>query len=525
MYCRMNQNVEGKNKSEFRQIGINYPDKLTKNFINVPACNQVPQSNYLNHWIPEVSLDEMAQRDYDVIIVGSGAGGGAVLWRLCEQWKKSGKRIGIVEAGDFLLPTHVQNIPTFNMKSFDQYFLNPKISKQFGISLPQFSGATEVIALGGRTLFWTCACPRLYFEEFKEWPLTSKEVSDYYYIAERVMNVTKIYSEQSTFNQILLPRLIDSGFAEAIELPLAADLVPTNYGQIHSNVFFNSNLFFGRALNHRPFDLAVNARVVQVLTEKNKVVGVKVLSKEKKPYLLKAKTVVLSASALETPRILLNSEIQGKTIGHYLINHSFITATGKINLSNFSNVKGTISMLVPQTDKRPYQIQLKGPEGYYWYDYEEPSQKQWEFTLQGFGRVEPRFENRVFLNYKKLDEYGVPEIQVDFSYSEKDQNVIHQMTKTLQQVAFAMEGQLISKNNQPLICLQTPGIDYHEAGTCRMGSDPNTSTTNKYGEIHGVSGLYVADKSVLPTMGAGNPTLTVVALAIRTADHIVDEFK
>ena len=62
----------------------------------------------------------------------------------------------------------------------------------------------------------------------------------------------------------------------------------------------------------------------------------------------------------------------------------------------------------------------------------------------------------------------------------------------------------------------------HEAGTCRMGDNPATSACNRYGQIHGISGLYVADNSVLPLTAGANPTLTTVALAIRTADHIVE---
>lgn len=50
-------------------------------------------------WIPLVSLEKMEQTEYDVLIIGTGAGGGAVLWRLCEQWGANEKRIGVVEAG------------------------------------------------------------------------------------------------------------------------------------------------------------------------------------------------------------------------------------------------------------------------------------------------------------------------------------------------------------------------------------------------------------------------------------------
>ncbi len=66
----------------------------------------------LPEWIPLTPLDQMAQTEYDVLIVGTGAGGGAVLWRLCEKWKNSGLKIGVVEAGGLVLPSHVYNIPT-----------------------------------------------------------------------------------------------------------------------------------------------------------------------------------------------------------------------------------------------------------------------------------------------------------------------------------------------------------------------------------------------------------------------------
>ncbi len=61
----------------------------------------------------------------------------------------------------------------------------------------------------------------------------------------------------------------------------------------------------------------------------------------------------------------------------------------------------------------------------------------------------------------------------------------------------------------------------HDAGTCRMGTDPDTSVTNPYGQVHGITGLFVADNSGIPTSGTANPTLTTVALAIRTADYMM----
>ncbi len=60
----------------------------------------------------------------------------------------------------------------------------------------------------------------------------------------------------------------------------------------------------------------------------------------------------------------------------------------------------------------------------------------------------------------------------------------------------------------------------HQAGTARMGENPATSVVNEHGLCHDVGNLYIADASVLPSVGAVNPALTVMALALRTAQFI-----
>ncbi|MGM7724430.1 GMC oxidoreductase [Metabacillus sp. Hm71] len=495
--------------------------------VNIPICPPIKPLEYLDHWIPLTPLEQMAETEYDVIIVGTGAGGGAVLWRLCEQWRRNGKRVAVVERGDLLLPTHSWNIPTFNSERLVQYFENPNITYQFGQLLPDFPGARLVFALGGRTLFWGTASPRMHSSEFSEWPVTEEEMELYYNIAEEAMNVTSDFTKDSSFTEVLLDRLRKNGFPEADYLPRAVDLQQTKYGELHSNVAFSSILFLAKALNQRPFDLAVKARAVQVLTEKGQVVGVKVMNPEKKSFILKGKNVVLSASSLETPRLLLHSGISGRAIGHYLTNHSFLLARGTINTEKFPEVLGAVAILVPYSKDRPYQLQLGGPLGYDWYHYKEkPRLNIWDIGFYGaFGKVESRFENQVTLDPIRRDEYGVPIIQVHFSYSDKDKAVIRQMELAMRQASNAMGIYLAAPDGLPEICLMPPGADFHESGTCRMGEDPATSATNRYGQIHGISGLFVADNSVLPSNGAANVTLTTVALAIRTADYIVSQLK
>ncbi|MDU0203372.1 GMC family oxidoreductase N-terminal domain-containing protein [Paenibacillus sp. PFR10] len=187
-----------------------------------------------------------------------------------------------------------------------------------GKSQPEYPGASQVFALGGKTLFWSTASPRMDPSDMQEWPISYEELTPYYNIAERIMNVSKGYTQDSTLTTIMLDILRGSGFPEVTELPTAVDLSATKFGQVHSNALFSSIAFLGSALNLRPFDLAVNARAVQILSENGSATGLRVMTPDKKSYHIRAKTIVVSASTWETPRLLLHSGIQGKAIGHYL---------------------------------------------------------------------------------------------------------------------------------------------------------------------------------------------------------------
>ncbi|MCA0756519.1 GMC family oxidoreductase N-terminal domain-containing protein [Paenibacillus sp. N4] len=478
-----------------------------------PTCPQ--SSEYIDNWIPLTPLETMAEEEYDVLIVGTGAGGGTMLWRLCEQWRNSGKRIGIIERGSIVMPTHGRNLPMMNRTRLEQYYRY--ISDPLQGSFPEFIGAREVICLGGRTVFWDLVSSRLDLSLIPEWPVPIDEMETYYAMAERIMNVTQEYAKDSSLTENLLNRLQQGGFPESRYMPIAADLQPTKFGVVHSDVFFSSFSLLAKASFLRPFDLAINARAVQVLVDQGRATGVKVMSPDKSSYTLKAKTVVLSASTYETPRLLLHSGIEGEAIGHYMTNQVFMLAPGKVSRRDFTDIPGTLAILITATPEKPYQIRLIGPSGFDWYPSaeEKPFLEDLEILLLCFGMIAPRYENGVSLNPNRIDEYGVPEIEVVFSFSDEEQAEIQKMLGTVNQISSATD--IIFGE----ACLVPTGDLHHTSGTCRMGNDPSTSVTDPYGQVHGISGLYVADNSVLPFIGSGNPTLTTVALAIRTADHIV----
>ena len=196
-----------------------------------------------------------------------------------------------------------------------------------------------------------------------------------------------------------------------------------------------------------------------------------------------------------------------------------IIAVGTISRSQFSDKIGNLSILKFETRESPYQIQILGPDQYF--SYQQFEDKELKNTLgiayAAFGRVEPRAENRVYIDPSAKDEFGVPLQQVQYSLSNKDRQVAEQVKQGIIESAAAMGVTLDTST----LTLRPPGSDMHEASTCRMGNDPNTSATNRHGQIHGVQGLFVADNSVLPTLTAAGPVLSNVALAIRLADHIV----
>ncbi|WP_233531087.1 GMC family oxidoreductase [Paenibacillus alkalitolerans] len=482
--------------------------KLGEDPVQCPPPPAIPP---LFHWIPLTPVEIMAQTDYDVLIVGSGAGGAAVLWRLCQQWAQSGKRIGMVEAGDLLLPTHAFHIPTFNEPQALEYWRQVAVHKKE--EWPDFQGAKIVYGLGGRTLIWYGWSPRFEPPAFRTWPITYKELLPYYTIAEQIMNVTTQYTQGSSLQEILLHRLLAGGYPEATSVPLSTDLQQTQFGQVHSNVYFSSIDFLAYALNTRHFDLAVNTPAVQILTEKGRAAGVKVVTADKRSYEISAKTVVVCGSTWETPRLLLNSGIPGEAIGKYLQFHPVYEGYGTVDRADFPEILGVAAIYVPDIDERNYQLQIFSD--YYYHFIEKPLRAKERTEVHCYGVVEPRASNYVYLDPVRRDAYGVPLLNVEFSFSEKDMALLREMHA--QALAFTAAAGM--ELDIPFV-LRPPGTDNHESGTCRMGDDPATSATNRYGQIHGVPGLFVADNSVLNLTSPANPTLTTIALAIRTADYI-----
>ncbi len=145
----------------------------------------------------------------------------------------------------------------------------------------------------------------------------------------------------------------------------------------------------------------------------------------------------------------------------------------------------------------------------------------WRIALGGFGECLPYHENKMMLDYKKLDEWGLPTITFDAEWKENELK----MRKDMIQQAIEMLENAGFKDIQPMDNIAAPGIGIHEMGTARMGNDPKTSILNANNQVHGVSNVYVTDGACMTSAGCQNPSLTYMALTVRAVDHAVKQFK
>ena len=140
-----------------------------------------------------------------------------------------------------------------------------------------------------------------------------------------------------------------------------------------------------------------------------------------------------------------------------------------------------------------------------------------EIQLFGIAEHIPHENNRVTLSERK-DSNGIPLVKIFSDYGHEDRRTLRVMMRRIEQWADACD----LGNRSSLESTYDAPNAAHVGGTCRMGVDPEYSVTDSNGQVHGVSNLYITDASVLPTLGAGDsPSLTIQALALRAAEHIV----
>lgn len=287
-----------------------------------------------------------------------------------------------------------------------------------------------------------------------------------------------------------------------------------------------------------------------------KATGVKVIDTEtKEAYEFKAKVIFLCASAVASTSILMQSKSDrfenglgndSGELGHNMMDHHFKAgAQGKIDgfddkfykgrkpngiyIPRFRNIggdsnrndftrgygyqggasRGDYDDLVAEASfGKAYKDAILGPGG-------------WNMNMLGFGEILPYHDNKMFLDYDKLDQWGLPTVTFDAIIRENELK----MRVDMQEQAAAMLEKSGARDIETYDDTYAIGLGIHEMGTARMGKDPKTSVVNAFNQVHSCKNVYVTDGAFMTSAACVNPSLTYMAFTARAANHAVEELK
>ena len=564
----------------------------------------------------------MAAHEYDVIIVGSGAGGGMATLQLAN----AGLKIALVEAGAYYDPAD---------EAQRTQLRNPWESPRRGASTARRpfgdynsciggweldgepytqKGDTEFMwwrgrMLGGRTNHWGRIALRFGPLDFKRkdsdglgdnWPIGYEDVKPYYDKVDKLVGVfgsnEGLYNDpDGFFLPAPKPRLHELYYikgARKVNVPViparksmltkrinAERGVCYYCGQcsracsIHADFSSGTVLVFP-ALRGGQVDLYTNCMVREVTTDAaGKATGVSYINKkDRQEYRLEGRSIVLAASACSSARILLNSRSAAHEnglgnssdhVGRYLHDSTgasraaFIPALMDRDIYNEDGVGG-MHVYTPwwleneNLDfSRGYHLEIGGGMSMPSYGFGFAANQYNEFLgarVGGYGnelrddirrfygsrlsiacRGEsvPQYNNRCELDPTVVDEWGIPVLRFDYKWTQNEINQARHMQDAMEELLEASGGVLLgSKPGADRdYGLTKPGEIIHEVGTTRMGSNSATSVTNQFGQLHDTKNVFVVDAGTFVSQADKNPTWTIMALAWRTSDYIIEQMQ
>jgi choline dehydrogenase-like flavoprotein len=142
--------------------------------------------------------------------------------------------------------------------------------------------------------------------------------------------------------------------------------------------------------------------------------------------------------------------------------------------------------------------------------------------LHPFGEVLPYAHNRITVDDKRTDRYGVPLLRIDYRTSDNERRMVAHMADTVEELVQTAGGTLVGYRRGET---DKNGAAIHEHGTCRMGADPKRSALNAWNQMHEVKNVFVVDGSSFTTATEKNPTLTILALSWRATDYLAEELR
>src|SRR5262249_3191514 len=143
------------------------------------------------------------------------------------------------------------------------------------------------------------------------------------------------------------------------------------------------------------------------------------------------------------------------------------------------------------------------------------------FGLAGRGEMIPNSKSWIEIDPHTTDAYGIPGLGFHWEWGEEDRAMVRHMKQTFEEIVDAAGGKVIRSQNEISAC----GEILHELGTARMGSDPRTSVLNAYNQTHDVKKFFVVDGAAFSSNPEKNPTLTILALSMRSSEYILEQAK
>lgn len=400
--------------------------------------------------------------------------------------------------------------------------------------MPSLSMSTNI---GGMGIHWTCACPRPGKGEQIPF-IPENEMDEAFTKAEKILHVTQeafpISEEGETILHILNQTLGDkhSPKRQAQPMPLACK-VDSEYNRYWTA----SDLILGDTLNHPNFELRSETICRKLNYQNGKITSAEIehLPTQQKE-LIEADIVIVAADALRTPQLLWASGIRPQALGHYLNEHPFI----------FTFVELTAPPAPDGGAKTP-PSGAGGLAGVFWTPFDAPNHpfhgqimhmdlsplKTTVAPPSGAGGAskhivglgwgclkESNFEDQIVFSETEKDYFGMPKMNFKFKYTEKDLEAI-EAAKAYQQKVVNQFGKEIKDGGQTLM---PPGTSLHYEGSTRMGlANDGSSVCDTYSKVWGFDNLFIGGNGVIPIATASNPTLTSVALAVRSSEQVIKQ--
>lgn len=526
-----------------------------------------PNVKSLDHDAPTVTFDH--DDGSVVVVVGSGPGGGTLANELCQ----SGVDVVLFDAG-----------PRYDLGDFenDQYHMDTLLSWRdqrrttgnhpLVRDWPDLPGL-QVKAVGGCSIHWVGNCPRIQAHEFKarstygeisgtelmDWPIDFEDIEPYYERAEDRMGVAGSkgipHMRPTNMSKLMGAAAGRVGYTNFHTGRVAINQAPRNGRNACDEIGFclsgcKSGAKWSTLYTEIPdaettghCELRSNSMVLKVQHNSGgKVTGVLYSDPKGVQHFQKARVVSLACNSIESPRLLLNSASNlfpdglansSGLVGKYHMIHVngqiFATYGKPVNFHRGRVGAGTIE------DEKRFDPSRGFVGGYYFlamggvalpgmHDLMAPN--KWGREVSSFieeyshmagiaiiGEDLPMEKNCITLHSDEKDQYGLPIPHVSLNEGLNEVAMKNHFYKQASALLDAVGSNRI---------VEAPmGPASHNMGTNRMADNPKDGVVNRWGQCHEIDNLFISDGSQFTTSGSANPTLTIVALAIRQAEHII----